>query len=317
MSSFSTQQTSTASHSSRTRSGLVSAIGAYLIWGTFPLYFALTLPATPYEIVSIRVLFSLLFCAVILCFIPHGYQKFWQVLSRPKTLLVLSAAALLIGANWLFYVIATTTGHTLDASLGYFINPLVNVLLGVFFLQERLRVLQWVAVGIAAIAVLVMSVLYGQIPWLGLGLAFTFAFYGLVKNKLGGKVPPIAAFTVETLALAPVAIVVLYVLWQQHHLTLLSEGTAHFWILAASGILTTLPLLLFADAASKLPLSLVGIIQYMTPTIQFFLAILVFGEQLTAERWIGFILVWIAVALFTADAIRSSRVRRRAVLKAV
>lgn len=286
--------------------GFLYAVGCYLIWGLFPLYFTLVARSNSFEVVSARILFSLLFCLILLA-ATRQYRNFITALSQPRTLIILSLASLLIAANWLFYVIAVTSGHTLDASLGYFINPLVNVALGVFFLAEKLRKTQWVAVAIATFAVLLMSVLYGQVPWLGLGLAFSFGFYGLVKTKIGGRITPLLSLSAETVLLAPLALA--FMLWfsTTEHSTLFSEGTSYTLLLAASGILTAIPLLLFGAAARRLPLSVVGMIQYMTPLMQFFLALFIFGEELTSERWIGFILIWLALAIFTLDTLRHTR----------
>lgn len=289
--------------------GLAAVFGAYLMWGLFPLYFVLTSPASALEVVAWRVIFSLIFCAILLL-VTGTWRSFWTLVRNGSLMARMFVAGLLIGGNWLIYVIAVTSGNTLEASLGYFINPLVSVLLGVLVLHERLRPLQWVAVGIATLAVLTMSVLYGKVPWLALGLAFTFGFYGLVKSRLGKGVTALNSLSAETLLLSPIALVVIGFIYVQGNLTLLSEGSSHFWILAFSGIVTGVPLLCFAVAAANLPLSVVGMVQYMTPIMQFLIALLVFHEHMSTERWIGFIFVWIAVALFVLDALRNNQLRR-------
>ncbi len=283
------------------KNGTGSILGTYLLWGALPLYFALTAPAHAFEVVSARVVFSLIFCVFLLALTHGGFARVISLMKSPRMLGILAACALLIGANWTLYVVATTSGHTLDASLGYFINPLVSVFLGVLFLGERLRPAQWIAVALAGISIILMSIFYGQVPWLGLGLAGSFGFYGLVKSKLGGKVTPLTSLTLETLVLLPLALLSMGIFFSTGTATLVSEGSAHFWILAASGIITAVPLLLFADAASKLPLNVIGMAQYITPTLQFLIAFFIFDEPLTTERLLGFIGIWIACLIFAAS----------------
>lgn len=294
------------------KNGTGSILGTYLLWGALPLYFALTAPAHAFEVVSARVVFSLIFCVFLLALTHGGFARVISLMKSPRMLGILAACALLIGANWTLYVVATTSGHTLDASLGYFINPLVSVFLGVLFLGERLRPAQWIAVALAGISIILMSIFYGQVPWLGLGLAGSFGFYGLVKSKLGGKVTPLTSLTLETLVLLPLALLSMGIFFSTGTATLVSEGSAHFWILAASGIITAVPLLLFADAASKLPLNVIGMTQYITPTLQFLIAFFIFDEPLTTERLLGFIGIWIACLIFASSTMRHSRTARKA-----
>lgn len=293
----------------RTRAGFLYGFGAYGIWGLLPLYFILLSPATAYEIVSVRVLFSLLFCLILLA-LTRSLGAMKRLFRDGKAVIALMTAGLLIAGNWLLYTVATTTGHTLEASLGYFINPIVAVLLGVIVLHEKLRPLQWAAIVVGFLAVLVMSVFYGSVPWLSLGLAFSFGFYGLVKSTIGGRYPALVTLTGETAAIAPLAVAGMIFLNSQGQVTLLSEGTGHFWLLAASGIITAVPLLMFGSAAARLPLSTVGMIQYVAPIGQFILALAVLGESMPLERWIGFGIVWCAVLLMILDAVRAPRARR-------
>lgn len=290
-------------------SGVLAAFLCYLIWGLFPLYFLLTAPASPLEIVAERVLFTLLFCAFL---IPATRQikPLLAVLKQPRKLLVLGAAGLLIFCNWLLYVIATTSHNVMEASLGYYINPIVSVALGVLFLGEKLRPLQWAGIAVAALAVLVMCFFYGSVPWLGLGLAFSFGFYGLLK-KYAGAVPAVVSLSIETLILVPIAATLMTFFAYQGTLTLFAKGHPHFWILAASGLVTAVPLLLFARAASRVPLSLIGMIQYLTPTMQFLLALFVTHETLSAGRWAGFGLIWVAAAFFITDSWKAQNPRLR------
>ncbi|MFF0944651.1 EamA family transporter RarD [Kocuria sp. CPCC 205300] len=309
MTAYNTEPGPDPDKQSRARAGLLSGFGAYGIWGLLPLYFVLLEPATPLEIVALRVLFSLLFCLALLA-LTRQLRTLGRALRSPRTLAALALAGLLIGINWFLYVVATTTGHTIEASLGYFINPIVAILLGVVVLRERMRRLQWAAVGVGLVAVVVMAVFYGSVPWLSLGLAFSFGLYGLVKNRVGGSFPAVVTLTVETMALTPVAAVVVAVLAADGALTLGTEGPGHAGLLLAAGVITAVPLILFGAAASRLPLSTVGMIQYLTPIMQFLLAVLVLGEQMPPVRWVSFGFVWLAVLMLVLDAVRTPRVRR-------
>ncbi|SOE05680.1 chloramphenicol-sensitive protein RarD [Rathayibacter rathayi NCPPB 2980 = VKM Ac-1601] len=290
--------------------GLIFAFSAYLLWGAMPLYFIAMAPASPFEIVAFRVLFSLVLCVILLT-VLRGWSSFGALLRRPRLLGVMAIAGALIYINWQVYVIATTTGHVIEAALGYFMNPLVTVLLGVLVLRERLRPLQWVAMGVSAVAVLVIAVGYGSFPWISLALAFSFGFYGLVKSRVGGTVDAVGGLTLETLWLTPLAVVQLIVVGSTVGLTLTTEGTGHALILASAGIVTAVPLLLFAGAARRLPLSIVGFVQYLTPFLQFLVGAFVLHEEMPPERWIGFALVWAALAIFSGDLAAAERRRRR------
>ena len=279
-----------------TRNGFITIIGTYLIWGMLPLYFVVMAPAGPIEIVVARVVFSLIFCALLLP-IVRATADFRRALKDRLIMLVLTAASFLIGANWLIYVMATTSGHTIDVSLGYFINPLVSVVLGVIFLQERLRAAQWVSVAISCIAVLMMSLIYG-----------------LLKARVAHDVSPIVSLSLETFILAPFGVAALFVLNSQGQMTLFSEGAGHFWLLASTGVVTVVPLMLFAAATKALPLSVIGMVQYLGPTIQFILAITVLHEQMSPDKVLGLSLIWIALIIFTVDALRASRAYRASAL---
>lgn len=295
----------------RERQGLAYGVGAYTLWGLLPLYFMLLLPAGPVEIVANRVLWSLLFCAILLT-VTRSWKTFTLVLKRPKTLGVLAIAALLIAVNWLAYTFGVMSGQAVEASLGYYINPLVSVLLGVLVLKERLRALQWTAVGIGFLAVVVLTVAYGKLPWIALTLAFSFGFYGLVKKKVGSGVDSITSLSVETLVLAPFAAVTMVALTLNQAATVTGYGSAHFWLMAASGAVTAVPLVFFGASAARLPLTTIGMLQYLAPTLQLIIATLVLHEHMSPERWIGFGLVWIGLIILTVDALRHTiRVRRR------
>ena len=293
---------------SHMRTGLFYAIITYLMWGMLPLYFNLMADASPVEVVASRVVFSLIFCAALLPMLKLT-GGFVEVLRNRRATLVLFAASLLIGVNWFIYVLATTTGRTIDASLGYFINPLVSVSLGVIFLKERLRVAQWVAVGLSAVAVLIMSVVYGQVPFIGLGLAFSFGIYGLLKSRVGGTVAPVVSLSLETLLLIPVALLALVWVQGMGQSTMFT-APERFLLLASTGVVTAVPLIAFAAAAKRLPLTVIGMVQYVGPSIQFFLAVFVLKDHIGAEKWLGLSIIWVALVIFTADAVRASRTSR-------
>jgi len=301
---------SRARGSGMSSTGLWFGFGAYLLWGAMPLYFIAMAPASPFEIVAFRVMFSLVFCLILLT-VTRSWAGFLGLFREPRLLGAMALAGALIYVNWQVYVIATTTGHVIEAALGYFMNPLVTVLLGVLVLRERLRPAQWIAMAISAVAVLVIAVGYGSFPWVSLALAFSFGFYGLVKSRVGGRIDAVSGLTLETLWLTPLAIVQLAVVGSLVGLTFGTEGTGLALILASAGIVTAVPLLLFAGAARRLPLSIVGFIQYLTPFLQFLVGAFVLHEAMPPERWLGFALVWTALVIFSVDLVAAERRRRR------
>jgi chloramphenicol-sensitive protein RarD len=286
--------------------GIFFGIGAYGLWGLLPLYFLVLAPAGPVEIVANRVLWSLLFCALLLT-VMRSWRPVLTALRTPRILGTLTIAALLIAVNWLVYTYGVTTGQAIQAALGYFINPLVSVLLGVIVLREKLRPLQWAAIGMGGVAVVVLAVGYGGMPWIALTLAFSFGLYGFMKKKVGSQVDAVSSLSIETLVLAPIAAGVMIWLGSAGTATLTTEGTGHFWIMAASGVITAVPLLFFGAAARRLPLTTIGLLQYLAPVLQFLLALLVFGEEMPLERWVGFGLVWVGLVLLTVDMLLSVR----------
>ena len=293
------------------RWGLLLGTGAFVLWGGMPLYFPLLEPARPLEIIAHRVVWSLLFCLVLLA-ATRQLRGFVTALRTPRTLGTLAVAAVLIVTNWTVYVYGVLSGHVLDAALGYFINPLVTVLLAVTVLRERLRPAQWVAVGIGAVAVVVLSTGAGGLPWIALVLAASFGLYGLVKNRVGRTVEALPGLAVETAVLTPVALVYLGWLGATGAGTFGTEGVGHALLLASAGIVTALPLLLFSAAARRLPLSVIGLLQYLGPALQFVVGLLVFHEQMPPTRWAGFALVWLALVVLTVDGLRSARATRLA-----
>lgn len=286
--------------------GLIAGVSAYVMWGFLPLYFKTIETASAVEVVADRVIFSLILCALLLT-VLRSWSSFWKAFTNPKVTFTLAGASLLIAGNWLTYTFAVLSGHTAEASLGYFINPLVSTALGVLVLRERLSRLQWVAVGIGLVAVAVLSVAYGQLPWISLVLAFSFGLYGLVKNRVGRQVGALEGLTTETAWLTPIAAVVVGIMAGQGTLTLFQQGAGHFWLLAASGVATALPLLAFAAAAARLPLTTVAMLQYIAPLMLFIIAVFVFHEPMPPERWVGFCLVWAAVVVLIIDALRQQR----------
>lgn len=284
--------------------GIIFGISAYSLWGLLPLYFVLLSPAGAVEIVANRVLWSLLFCALLLT-VTRAWPRVIAAVRDVRVLGMLAVAAALIGANWLTYTYGVTTGHAIESSLGYFINPLVSVLLGVIVLKEKLRRLQWAAVGIGFVAVVVLTVAYGRLPWIALILAFSFGLYGFVKKRVGPKVDAVSSLSIETAVLAPVAIATMVVLAASGQMTVLNQGGAHFWWMAASGIITAVPLLLFGASARRLPMTTIGLLQYFAPVLQFLIAITALHEQMGPERWVGFGIVWLALVVLTVDMLRS------------
>ncbi|MGZ4647767.1 MAG: EamA family transporter RarD [Blastococcus sp.] len=297
------------------RLGAVSGLGAYAIWGLFPLYFPLLEPAGGVEIVAHRVLWSLLFIAVLLTAVGKwGHVR--AAFRDRRTLLVLAGAAVLIAGNWLLFVYGVNSRHVVETSLGYFINPLVSVLLGVVVFSERLRRMQWAAVGIATVAVVVLTIDYGRPPWIALGLALTFGLYGLMKKLV--KVEAAPGLFVETALVAGPAAVFLAVLHAHGAATFGSAGVGNALLLASTGIATAIPLLLFATAARRIPLSTIGLLQYLTPSMQLLIGVFVYGEPMPPARLVGFAIVWLALAVFTVDSLRHARTgNRRAVAEAV
>jgi chloramphenicol-sensitive protein RarD len=284
------------------RRGTIYGITAYLIWGLFPLFWPLLEPAGALEILAHRVVWSLVVVVIVLIVAGNGWRRLPRT-GRPLRLLTL--AAVLIAINWGLYIWGVNHHHVVETSLGYFVNPLVTVALSVLVLGERLRRLQWVAVAVAAAGVVVLTVQAGRPPWIALALAGSFGTYGLIKKVVG--VEPAAGLAVETAVLAPVALGYLIVIAVTGGSTFASHGAGHPLLLAAAGPVTAVPLLAFAAASSRVPLSHMGLMQYLTPSLQFLIGVLVRHEPLGAVRLVGFALVWLALAIFTADTTSSRR----------
>ena len=280
---------------------------AYGMWGLFPAFFPLLKPAAPLEILSHRVVWTFVFMAVVLLLIG-GYKQLRAIAF--KQWLVVTAAAVVISINWGLYVYAVNNDHVADAALGYFINPLVSVMLGVVVLREGLRGLQRISVGLALVAVVVMTVMLGNPPWISLGLALSFGIYGLIKKQV--QLSPQISLMAETSVLAPVGVVYIAVLQTQGMNTFTTEGTGHAVLLMLAGVVTALPLLCFARAAHEMTLTSLGMVQYFTPMLQMLWAVFVTKEYIEPGRWIGFVIIWVALVVFIADLLRTGRNNRRA-----
>jgi chloramphenicol-sensitive protein RarD len=296
------------------RTGVVAGLSAYLLWGLFPLYFPLLEPAGGLEIVAHRIVWSLVFIGLLLT-VRRGWSQVRAAVADRRTALVLSAASVLIVVNWTVYVYAVNAGHVVESSLGYFVQPLFSVLLGVVVFGERLRRLQWVAVGLAAVAVLVLTVDYGHPPWIALALAGSFGLYGLMKKLV--RVEAVPGLFVETAVAFLPALVVIVVLQARGSAAFAHEGTGNALLMASAGVATAVPLLLFAAAARRIPLSTVGLLQYVNPLIQLAVGVFVFDEPMPPARLAGFAIVWLALAVFTADTLRQARSTRRTAARAV
>lgn len=281
--------------------GLLYGLLAYFIWGTFPLIINATEFANPFEVVVWRVVFGFLFAALLVS-IVGGWREISQLIRSIKAMKWVAVASLFIFINWSVYVVAVATENVIETSLGYFINPLVTVLFAVIFLKEKLRTMQWVALSIGLVAVLVLSFDYGRLPFIALILALSFAIYSLAKNKVGKKIPALQSFTIESGMVLPFALIQLWIVAQFSPIMILS-GPIETSLLVAFGILTAIPLILFGAAASRIPLSTIGFIQYLTPTLQFSVGFFILGEPMPTVRWIGFGLVWISLAVLTVDAL--------------
>ena len=286
------------------RRGLAYGVTAYAIWGLFPLYFPLLKPAGAIEILGHRVVWSLVTMVLVLLAVKRTTQL-RAILSSPRTLKLLTVAAVVIAMNWGTYIYGVNHHKVVETSLGYFINPLVTVLMGVLILGERLRTWQWVAVGIATLAVVGLTIEYGRPPWIALILAFSFGTYGLAKKQAG--VEAVESLTFETLVLAPLAGGYLIWVGASGDSHFLGHGAGHTALLALTGVVTAIPLLCFGAAAIRVQLTTLGLLQYLAPVIQFLLGVTFLDESMSTMRWVGFGLVWVALVIFTWESLRHRR----------
>lgn len=288
--------------------GILYAASAFILWGIFPLYFHAIRAVPPLEILGHRMLWSLLFLAIVLT-VRQQWKWLPQVVRQPRVLGAFIASALLLSSNWFVYIWSVNNGHVLDASLGYFINPLINVMLGMLVLKETLRRGQWLAIGLAACGVAWLTWSAGELPWIALILGISFACYGLLRKT--AALAALEGLSLETMLLFPLALG--YVLWLTVHgqNTFINTDTgATRWLLAAAGPITAIPLLLFAAGARKISMSALGLLQYLSPSLQALLGVWVFHEAFPSERLIGFAIIWTALALYVAEGLWVSRLNR-------
>ena len=284
--------------------GLIAGIGAYVMWGLVPLYWPLLKPASAMEILSHRVVWSLVFLLIIVYF-KKLFSDIKVALFDKRKMILLFFASIFITINWGVFIWAVNNGHVIETSLGYFINPLVSVALGVIVLKEKLRTLQKVAVGLTFVAVTFLTLTLGHPPYIALSLAFSFGFYGLVKKMANVKAIP--SLTLESLMITPFFAVFLYYLSSQNELTFVELGPIHSLWLVTAGIVSVIPLMLFSTAVLRIPLVVLGLLQALGPIIQFLLGYFVFDEPMITARWVGFLIVWLAVSVFSYDAVRTYR----------
>jgi chloramphenicol-sensitive protein RarD len=285
-------------------------VACYLLWGLFPLYWPLLEPAGAIEILAHRIVWSLLVVATVLA-VTRSWAWIRPLLADRATLARMALAAVLIAVNWATYIWGVNNEHVVETSLGYFINPVVTVMIGVLVLHERLRPVQWAAIGLGTLAVVVLAVDYGRPPWIALTLAFSFGTYGLLKKQVGATVGAVQSLTVETAVLFVPALTYLVVLDARGDAQLGHSGLGHGMLLASAGIATAVPLLFFASAARRIPLSTLGLLQYIAPVLQFLTGVLLYDEPMPASRWVGFVLVWAALSVLTFDGLRQGRRTRR------
>lgn len=288
---------------SKNKLGLLFGVSAYSLWGAFPLYWPLLEPANPLEIVSHRAVWTLVFCFIVLA-ATKALKSTLVTLKRPTVAVKLFLSSLLISINWLVYIWATNNEHVVEASLGYYINPLIIISFGVIFLKEKMRPLQWAAVSIATIGVLVLTFDYGRLPWIALALALSWGSYGLIKKQLG--LGALEGLAIETFISSFFYLAYLIYIGNQ--------GTGQFgqnWgltlLLISAGAVTAIPLLLFNGSTNRLPFTTIGLLQYITPTLQFSIGVWVLNEDMPTARWIGFLIIWAALVTLAIDLIRSSR----------
>ncbi|EJL6400477.1 EamA family transporter RarD [Vibrio navarrensis] len=299
----------TVEEQQRARQGVLLAIGAYTMWGIAPIYFKSISSVSALEILSHRVVWSFFLLAALLHF-GRNWRTVSAVITNKSKMLYLVSTAILVGVNWLIFIWAVNANHMLDASLGYYINPLFNVLLGMIFLGERLRKLQWFAVVLAACGVLVQLVMFGSVPIVAIALAMSFGVYGLLRKKV--SVDAQTGLFIETLVMLPAAAIYLLFIASTPTSNLLDNPASLNILLVAAGVVTTLPLLCFTGAATRLKLSTLGFFQYIGPSLMFLLAVLIYGEAFTSDKAITFAFIWGALVLFSFDGLRNNRNVRRA-----
>lgn len=288
------------------KTGFVFGLGAYALWGFFPLFFGLVAVVDPLELVPWRVAATMLFCVVLVA-VTRGFRRVWKILGSVRLLLWFTLSGVLLYLNWQVFVWGVMHERVIETSLGYFINPLLTIVLGVFVRGERLSRLQFVAVAVSTVGVVVAAVAYGEFPWIALALGLTFAFYGAVHKHVGPVASGITGLTVETVVVLPFAAVQLLFLAGAQGLNAFSHGAHVSWLVVLSGVVTAVPLVFFGEAATRLPLIYMGFIQFLTPVLSFLYGFFVLGEVVSVGRWFGFCAVWCAIVILLGDAVRVSR----------
>ncbi|GAA4708438.1 EamA family transporter RarD [Brevibacillus fulvus] len=286
------------------KQGVIYAVVAYLSWGLLPLYWKLFEQISALEILSHRIVWSFVFVAIVLL-VMRRFKQMWGILTDWRKRLTVALSAIFITANWLIYIWAVNSGHVMETSLGYYMNPLVNVLFGVIFLKEKLNAGQWVAIALAALGVSIITVEFGQFPWISILLALSFAFYGLTKKVV--KLDSLMSLAWETVVIFPIALIYLATIHVQHTDTAFSMSPLMILLLALTGVATALPLYWFAQATKTLSLTTVGFIQYLSPTTSLLLAIFVFKESFTTTDFISFVLIWLGLIVFTVTSFRAKQ----------
>jgi len=291
--------------------GILYGIGAYVLWGFFPIYWKFLHDVPALQVIGHRIAWSFV---LLLAYVAlSGQWKTFRVSAmNRRSIGIYSIAGVLLSFNWLIYVWGVNAGFIVETSLGYFINPLLSVLLGVIFLRERLRPIQWIPVGIAAIGVVYLTSVYGRLPWIALSLAFTFGFYGFVK-----KLSPLGSLhglTLETGIVFPVAVIYLAIIGVSGSGNFLQDGASIDLFLIGAGLVTTIPLLMFASAAKQIPLTIVGLLQYIAPTIQFLIGVFVYKEPFDHAHFVGFAIVWVALIIFAVESYMANRSKMKPVL---
>jgi len=289
------------------KKGVLFAIGAYVLWGLFPLYWKQLEVVPAREIVAHRIVWSFVFIFGVMILMKR-VRGLWKDVRRPRVLLTYATSAVLLAINWLTYIWGVNSGYIVEASLGYFINPLVSVLLGVIFFRERLRPVQWAAIGLAVVGVGYLTVRYGSLPWIGLVLAFSFGTYGLIKKR--ASLEALEGQTLEMALLFIPALLFLLHLEGQHVAVFGHTGPGTVLLLAFGGVVTAVPLLMFAAAARRIPLSMIGILQYIAPSLQFSIGVWVYNENFSASRLIGFCFIWSALLIYTLEGLHRRRKTR-------
>lgn len=285
--------------------GIWNGLSAYILWGFFPIYWKLLHNVTALQVIGHRIAWSFILLMIVIL-ATKQWKNFRSAALEPKTIVIYSIAAVLLSINWLIYVWGVNAGFIVETSLGYFINPLISVLLGVLFLREKLRIMQWIPIGLAAAGVIYLTVTYGRLPWIALSLAVSFGIYGLVK-----KLAPLGSLyglTLETALVFPIALVYLAFVGFTGTGSFLQEGALTDILLIGTGAVTSIPLLMFASAARQIPLTMIGVLQYVAPTLQFLIGVLLYHEPFDQSRLIGFSLVWLALLIFWVENYLANRV---------